>query len=194
MKKETIWIAAVILIIAIAGLMLVLWATNTTMVEKSNAVDKAWSDVQSAYERRLATIPNFVKTAQFSAEFQLKLATDYAKARQMTADAAAGQNMTLLDQKANEAFAPLKLQVQLEAVPEAKTEQLTELNAGIDSVERVINNQRDKYNDAVREYNNAVETIPGVWFAKSWGFYSREGFISSPNAEKNPEISFSSLK
>jgi LemA protein len=194
MQKENFYIAIIILIIAIIVSVVGLMSLYNGIVQERNSVEKSWSDVQSAYERRLGTIENFVSTAQFSAEFQLKLATEYAKARQAIAAAGAEKNPTLLDQKANEVFTPLSLSVQMEAVPEAKTEQLTELNAEIDSVERVINNQRDRYNEAVRNYNNAIETMPGSWFAKMWGFYPREGFVSSPGAEKNVKVSFSDLK
>ncbi len=62
------------------------------------------------------------------------------------------------------------------------------MNASIDSVERVINNERKAFNTSVLTYNNKVKTFPGKIIAGWFGFEPREGFQAEAGAEKAPEI------
>lgn len=171
-------------------LFLVTWSSYNGMVGSRNAVDRAWSDVEASYQRRLDTIPKFAKNAQFSADFQLKLATDYAKYREGVDKAAANGDPGALQQAANNGYNALLIAIRQEAVPQAKTDQLTELNAQIENVERVINHDRRAYNEAVLRYNNRVQSFPGNVFAGMFGFEPRKGFKAEPEAEKSPDYDF----
>lgn len=186
-KEGAILVGVIILVCVLitAGLVA---GTYNGMISSENAVDKAWSDVEASYQRRLDVIPSFVETAEFSIEFQLELATEYAKSRECISQAANSNDPDALQRNADAEFDKLEISVRAEAVPEAKTEQLTELNSAIDNVERVVNHERKAFNDAVRDYNNAIETIPGVWFSGGWGFQERVGFTSEEGADQFPDF------
>lgn len=187
MKKKGIIIGVVI---ALLGVIFggIVWGTYNDLVSKQNAVDKAWGDVQAAYQRRLDTIPKFAQNAQFSAQFQTKLATEYAKAREGVKAAATTEQPDALQVAAQQGFEGLMIAVRSEAVVEAKTDQLTELNAEIENVERVVNHERIAFNEAVRSNNDTVRKVPNSafisWFG--WDFQKSASFQAAPGAEKSP--------
>ncbi len=185
------WMYLVIVLVVLAGIIFGSMAMGTYngAIEKKNGAIKAWNDVEAVYQRRLDTIPKFAKNAQFSADFQIKLATEYAKAREGVRDAAATGKPEVLQTVANNTLNGLTIAVRQEAAIEAKTDQLSELNAEIENIERVINHERVAYNDTVKAYNNAVQTVPGAWFISwfGWDFPSMEGFNAQPGAEKSPD-------
>lgn len=180
----------VAVLLAIVGVVFlgIYWGTYNSLVQKRNAVTKAWGDVEVAYQRRLNTIPNFVEVARFSVDFQLKLATEYAKCREGITEAAKSGEPEKLQEAANKGLAALQIAVRHEAVPEAKVDQLDQLNAEIESIERVIGHERTAFNDAVRNYNNGIQTIPGIWWAQKWGHSPMKSFEAEEGAEKAPKV------
>lgn len=168
--------------------LLIVWGVYNGFVSSRNAVDKAWSDVEAAYQRRLDTIPRFVQVAKFSVEFQRKLAIEYAKAREGVRQAASSGDPGALQKKANDGYNALLIAVRQEAVPQARTDQLTELNAQIENVERVINHQRNAFNESVFQYNTRTQTFPGNMIAGSFGFLPRKGFKAAEGAERAPDF------
>jgi LemA protein len=184
---QKLLIGAGVVALVLVGIFFLMKVTVTNgIVRSENAVDQAWADVEAAYQRRLDTLPKFVKTVQFSADFQLKLQKDYAQAREGIKEAAQSGNPETLQQAANDKFNAMLIVVRQEAVPEAKTDQLTELNAQIENVERVINHERNKFNAAVKAYNDKIETWPGSMFSGSRE--PKEGFHAQQGAEESPEI------
>ena len=178
------WIIVGVLVI----LALIVWANYNGLVGAGNAVDRAWSDVEAAYQRRLDTIPKFAKTAQFSADFQIKLQDKYVQGREGVKTAAATGDPVALQKAANDAFGAMMISVRAEAVPQAKTEQLTELNAQVENVERVINHERKAFNEAVMNNNNKVQMFPGNIFAATFGFRARQSFQAEEGANKSPDF------
>lgn len=185
----------VLAVLGIIGLVLlvtggVVVGTGNDIVGKKNTIDQMWSNVEAAYQRRLDTIPKFAEVAKFSAEFQINLTTKYAEARSQISQAGQSNNATQLQQVAEEQTRGLMIMIQQEAVPEAKTDQLTELNAGIDSIERVINHERDAFNEAVKNYNNVIQMWPGSMLNSmlGWNYQPRTGFASQTGADISPPI------
>lgn len=178
---------AVALVVSVGVFFIIMKVSVTNgIVRAENTVDQAWSDVEAAYQRRLDTLPKFAQTAKFSTEFQLKLQETYVQGREGIKQAAQSGNPEALQQAANDKFNAMLIAVRQEAVPEAKTDQLTELNAQIENVERVINHERNSYNASVKAYNDKIETWPGSMFRGSRE--TREGFRAQPGAETSPDL------
>ena len=159
------------------------------IITADNEVDRTWGNVQSAYQKRLDTIPNFVETAEFSAEFQIEIQRVVAEARSNVSNFNNDINPTELQAAAEAEYNTIYARVTAEAVPEAKTDQLTELNDAIYSTETVIKHERDAFNLAVRDFNNAIKTIPGVWFAPGMGYTEKyDMFKAEEGAEQGIDI------
>lgn len=171
-----IGVLAVVLLIAGCGI-------RNGIIGAENTVEQKWGDVEASYQRRLDVLPKFAKNAQFSVDFQLKLNKDYVQQREGIKNAAASGDPNALQKAANDGYQALLIAVRQEAVPQAKLDQLTELNAQIENVERVINHERKGFNDAVRRYNDNVRTFPGSMF----GYQPKKPFKAEEGAEKSPD-------
>lgn len=178
-------IAVVVVVFGlIAGLSLLSMYNN--IIRSENAIVKSWADVQSAYQRRLDLIPRIAKVAKFSVDAQIKLNTEVAKLRENYQEAATPVKIDEINDTVKGLM--INVRARAEASPNFDTSQLTELNSAMDSVERVINHQRDGFNEMVRRYNNRIETFPGSVVASWFGFSSKESFRAQAGAEKAPDI------
>ncbi len=79
-----------------------------------------------------------------------------------------------------------------EDYPELKAnENFQTLQEELSAVENKIAYARQFYNDAVLQYNNAIETIPGVLLAGPMG-KEEQVFLEIPETEREvPQVSFS---
>lgn|SRR3989338_7862163 len=186
---------AVLITLGIIGGLLLLVGACTMgsyngMVSADNEIDRTLGNVQSAYQQRLDTLPKFAQTAKLSTQFQVELQERYVESRNAVQEAASTGDPNQLEQTANSEFAALRsfLTVQVEAVPQADTSQLTELNAQIESVERVIKHERDAYNTAVKAKNDKVKHFPGNIVAGQFGFEPSTSFAASEEAQESPDL------
>ncbi len=173
-----------VVVAVILFIVLPIWVTYNGMVTAGNTIDKTWEDVQAAYQRRLDVIPRIAEVAQFSVDAQIELNTEVARLREGYDKATTPNELDNVNQEVTGIYA----NVRAEAVPVLDTAQLTELNASIDNVERVINNERKAFNTAVLTYNNKVKTFPGSLIAGWFNFEPREGFQAEAGAENAPDI------
>ena len=141
------------------------------MVAEQEKATTAWSNVQSAYQRRADLIPNLVETVKGYAKHEEGTLTEVINARSKATQ------VTLLaiqeaypDLKANENFKDL--QVQLEGT------------------ENRINEARNKFNTAVQEYNTLVRSFPKNIVAGLFGFDKMTKFEAEAGAQKAPEVKF----
>lgn len=189
-------VKVVLVILCVVGLIFLVFggmvvSAGNDMVGKRNEVNRAWANVEAAYQNRFDTITKFAETAKFSSQFQINLTIKYAEARSKVNQAIQeGKSPDEIDATAKESSDSLRIMIQQEAVPEAKTDQLTELNSQIDSVERVIRHERGVFNTAVMNYNNAIQMWPGSAFISmfGWNYEPRTGFKSQSGTETSPPI------
>ncbi len=187
----------VLIALVVVGLLVLItggcaWGSYNGLVSADNDVEKSWGNVQSAYQQRLDTLPKFAKTAKLSAEFQIALQQRYVEARNNVSTAAQRGDPSELESVANAQFESVRsfITIQVEAVPEAKTDQLTELNAQIESVERVIKHERDSYNQSVKNYKDKSRKFPGSVVAGMFSFDPNKykTFAASSDAQTSPEL------
>ncbi|MBR7133990.1 MAG: LemA family protein [Bacteroidaceae bacterium] len=193
MKKSTIIVIAILAVV-------VIWAISAYngMVTLEESVSKAWSDVETTYQRRADLIPNLVNTVKGYATHESntfqEVAAVRAKATQMTipAEELTEENMRKFSQTMGEMNSALSRLIAIsESYPELKaSENFSELQAQIEGTENRINEARKKYNASVKDYNIAVRRFPGNIIAGIFGFHKKAEFKSNEGAEKAPEVSF----
>ena len=183
MKKWLVGIGVAIVALFLF-VVLPIWTTYNGMVMAGNTIDKTWQDVQAAYQRRYDTVPKFAEVAKLSMDTQTKIKTDWARLREGYGTATTPDAINKLNQQASLIYANFRTEVD----PKLDTTQLTELNAGIDNAERVINNERKVFNSAILTYNNKVKTFPGNVVAGWFGFEAKTGFTAEVGAEKSPPL------
>lgn len=195
MKKSTIYliIAAVVVIFGFYGC-----NQYNSMVSEDENVSRAWSDVETQYQRRADLIPNLVNTvkgyAAHESETLQAVVEARTKATQITIDP---ENLTpekLAEYQAAQgevSQALGRLLAITENYPDLKAnEQFSELQAQLEGTENRIAESRRLFNEAAQKYNVTVRSFPNNIFANLFGFNVKGNFKADAGAEKAPTVEF----
>jgi len=196
MKK---WLIPLI-IIGIVIFIIYRWAVgiNNTAINYEEDAKTAWANVQSAYQRRNDLIGNLVNTVQGAADFERGTLTDViearAKATQVNIDPSnlTPENLAAFQEAQTGVSSALsRLLVTVERYPELKANQnFLELQSQLEGTENRINVARDRFNEAVNDYNKYIRIFPNNVLAGMFGFEQMSRFAAEAGAEKAPEVEF----
>ena len=196
MKKGTI------ILICIAGALLLFAGFCITkyngLVDANAEVEKKWADVESVYQRRADLIPNLVATVKGYAEHEestLQAVTDArTRATSITIDPATAtpEQMEAWMAAQDEVSGALgRLLAVAESYPDLKANQnFLQLQAQLEGTENRISVERQKYNEAVKEYNVMVRRFPNNIIASMFGFDQKSMFEAQAGAEVAPVVAF----
>ncbi|PTX44400.1 LemA protein [Christiangramia gaetbulicola] len=189
------------LIIIVIGIV-VIWkftaGFNNTAVTKEENAKLAWSNVESSYQRRNDLIGNLVKTVEGAADFERGTLKDViearAKATSINVDAenlSAAQIQQFQEAQQGVTSALSRLLVTVERYPELKANQnFLQLQSQLEGTENRINVARDRFNEAVTDYNTYIRVFPNNLFAGMFGFERMERFQADAGAEDAPDVEF----
>lgn len=191
------WPVALVLVL-LAGVALFSANTIPTKEEQAKA---AWADVQSQYQRRADLVPNLVATVQGYANQERTVLTEVTEARasatQVKVDAS-----TLTDPAAFEKYQAAQNQLSgvlgrllaiTENYPDLKSNQnFLALQSQLEGTENRISVARRDYNEAVRDFNTTLRTLPNsIWAAT---FYQSSKpmqlFEAAATAQTAPKVEF----
>lgn len=196
MKKGTI------ILICIVGALLLFAGFCITkyngLVDANAEVEKKWADVESVYQRRADLIPNLVATVKGYAEHEestLQAVTDArTRATSITIDPATAtpEQMEAWMAAQDEVSGALgRLLAVAESYPDLKANQnFLQLQAQLEGTENRISVERQKYNEAVKEYNVMVRRFPNNIIASMFGFDAKSMFEAQAGAEVAPVVVF----
>ncbi len=170
---------------------------NTGVQYQENA-KTAWSNVESAYQRRADLIPNLVNTVKGYAEHEKSTLEAVIKARasatQMKIDPSniTPEQMAKFQQAQQGLGGALsRLMVTVEKYPDLKANKnFLELQSQLEGTENRIKVERDRYNKAVNIFNIHIKKFPGNILAGWFGFKEMPRFQSEKGAEKAPKVDF----
>ncbi len=188
-----ILLIAILIIVAMVGC-----GQYNSLVTKSEQVNNAWSNVESAYQRRADLIPNLVETVKGYANFEQQTLTAVVEARSkatsMTIDPSNITPEQLSEyQQAQSGLSQAlgRLLMITENYPDLKANQnFLELQSQLEGTENRIKVERDKYNGVVTDYNIGVRKFPANLFAGVFGFKPRGQFEAEAGADKAPQVKF----
>jgi LemA protein len=178
----------VLALIALAAIFVVVLYNR--FVRLRNRVDNAWAQIEVQLKRRWDLIPNLVETVKGYAAHERETFENVTEARaaaqQARTPAEAAQAEGFLDQALGRLFAVA------EAYPELQADDnFRQLQTELSETENRIAVARQVYNDTVLTFNNAIQTVPGVFFAGFFGFEKREFFDVEDDAQREPpRVSF----
>jgi LemA protein len=162
----------------------------------SQATEKEWGNVNTAYQRRLDLIDNLVNTVKGAADFEKSTLTAVVEARaKATSVTIDPKNITpaQLDQF-NQAQSGItsslsKLLVSVEAYPQLRaTENFKQLQDELASTENQILTARTRFNESVLAYNGYVLAMPQNMFL---GSYTEKAYFKAvAGAENAPKVKF----
>jgi len=186
-----------LLVLIVAG---VIWSGRGGLIERSQAVDEKWSQVQNVYQRRFDLVPNLVASVDNFMQRQQQTLTDVIAMRQRVLDlkssaesALSQQNSMLLDSLSGLLSKQLNsfINVVVERYPDIKGEQMySDLLTQLEGTENRITQERRSFNEAVRNYNTYRQKGIAALIAGSiFGFpYQKEFFAAAPEAQQAPNV------
>jgi LemA protein len=164
-------------------------------------VKSAWSEVLNQYQRRADLIPNLVATVKgFAAqEQQVLLGVTEARAKvgsiqatpELVNDPEAFKKFQAAQGELTSALS--RLLVVTENYPQLKSDQnFRDLQAQLEGTENRITVARNRYIEAVKNYNITVKSFPGVLTAKMFGYQPKPNFSVDNEAviSKPPSVEF----
>jgi len=194
MNRNTLIGLVVVAVLVIYGV-----SVNNSLVEKQEAVNSSWAQVENQYQRRSDLVPNLVNTVKGAADFEQETLTEVIEARSKATsiqvnpgDLNDPQKVSQFQQAQQQLSGALsKLLVTVERYPELKANQnFRDLQTQLEGTENRIATERKRYNDAVRSYNTDIQKFPGNIFAGILGFDERAYFEADQGAEQAPEVNF----
>nr|WP_319218115.1 LemA family protein [uncultured Trichococcus sp.] len=159
---------------------------NGLVTEESN-VDVQWANVESKLQRRYDLIPNLVESVKGAMEQEQEVFGAIADARARISSAQTTEEQVAASNEMESALS--RLLVIVENYPELKSnEQVTALMDELAGTENRISVERDRYNEAVQQYNNKVKRFPGSLMAGLFGFDEKSYFEAASGAETAPSV------
>ena len=194
MRRSAIGLAAV------AALLLSGCGYNTLQTQDEQ-VKSAWSEVINQYQRRADLIPNLVNTVKGYAaqEQQVLLGVTQARAKvgslQVTPELVNNPEAFAKFQAAQGELsgALSRLLVVAENYPQLKSDQnFRDLQAQLEGTENRITVARNRYIQAVQNYNVTVRSLPSNLTAMAFGYKPKPNFTVENEAaiSKPPSVDF----
>jgi LemA protein len=185
-----IWIVLGILALVLIWLVM----SYNGLVALRQRANQAFADIDVQLKQRHDLIPNLVETVKGYAAHERETLDAVVKARNTalsaTGPAAQGAAEGALSGALNKLFALG------EAYPDLKASaNFQQLQQDLGDVENKLSAARRFFNNAVSEFNAAIESFPAMIFAKSMGFVTREFFDVGDAARKGmdaapPQVKF----
>ena len=164
--------------------------TVPTLQEKVNA---AWAQVENQYQRRMDLVPNLVNTVKGYAAHEEKVFTEVADARsrvgsiQVTPELANDPDALAKFQAAQGQLtgALSRLMAVSERYPDLKANGVFQnLQAQLEGTENRIAVARNRYIQAVQQYNSLIRTFPNNLTAKMFSYQVKPNFSVENYAAK----------
>jgi LemA protein len=166
---------------------------------KDEAVKAAWSQVLNVYKRRADLIPGLVATVKGYAQQEEKILIGVTEARAKVGQVQVNPDDAASLQKFQQAQSELssalsRLLVVTENYPNLKSDQaFLNLQTQLEGTENRITVERERYIQAVRDYNVHIREFPVNLTAKVFGYAEKPNFTVENEAQiqQPPTIDFS---
>jgi LemA protein len=173
-----------------------------TLQRQDEQISSAWSEVLNQYQRRADLVPNLVNTVKGYAAHEREVLTQVTEARSRVGQIRATPEL-LNDPQAFARFQQMQGQLssalsrllavaenypQLQSAPAFR-----DLQAQLEGTENRIAVARNRYIQAVQEYNVTVRSFPTNLTANIFGYETRPNFTVENESEikKPPTVDFS---
>jgi len=196
--KTVLIVLGVLAAIAVVGVLFLSGQYNG-LVNRAQAVDAQWAQVQNVYQRRADLIPNLVATVSGAANFEKSTLTEITQARasvgkvQLNSSGTPDATQLAEFEQAQGALSSAlsRLLVVAENYPTLRaTANFQELQAQLEGTENRISVERGRFNELARDYNAAIKRLPAALFAGLMGFHEKPYFAAKAGADTPPSVSF----
>lgn len=170
-----------LVIIGVIALILVLMYNS--LIGKKNQVENIFAGVDTQLKKRYDLIPNLVASVQQYMQHERSILEKVTELRaQATKPNISDTEKIALDRQVSSALG--SIMVAVENYPELKAnENVMQLQNTLHEIEAQIAAARRAYNQAVTDYNNAIEMVPTNFMA-NWMGYTRKAVFEITETER----------
>jgi LemA protein len=174
-----------IILIVIAIILVLMY---NSLVAKKNQVENIFASVDTQLKKRYDLIPNLVASVSKYMDHEKSLLEEVTKLRSEANRPNISDKQKIdLDAKITKALGSIMIAV--ENYPDLKAnENVLHLQRSLNEVEEQIAAARRAYNQAVTDYNNALEMIPTNIMASMMGYKEKDVFEITENERKNVNV------
>ena len=167
---------------------IVLILMYNSLVAKKNQVQNIFASVDTQLKKRYDLIPNLVASVSKYMQHEKSVLEEVTKLRaQANKPNISDERKISLDAKMSAALG--SIMVAVENYPELKAnENVMHLQHTLNEVEEQISAARRAYNQAVTDYNNALEQIPTNFMATAMNYRPKEVFEISQSERNNVNV------
>lgn len=173
-------------------------STYNRMVNNEEAVNAAWANVETQYQRRADLIPNLVNTVKGYAQHEQSTLDQVVEARakatsiNLSADELSPESLAEYQRVQADVRSALgRLIAVSERYPDLKANQnFLELQAQLEGTENRIAVARGNFNTATREYNMSIRRFPANLIAKMFSFRPKPYFEADEQTAAAPTVTF----
>lgn len=185
-----------ITILVVVGILVVWgWTTYNGFITKQENMTRAWSQVDNVYQRRADLVPNLVALVKSYTKHEqgTLIAVTEARARAVSVKVDTDEFDDLEFASYESAQRELgnsinRVLVEVENYPDLKaSDNYLTLQAQLAGCENRILTERERFNEAAKDYNQSIRKFPGNLIANLCGFERRPYFEADAGSEKAPE-------
>ena len=175
-----------LIIIIVLAIILVLMYNS--LVAKKNQVENIFASVDTQLKKRYDLVPNLVASVSKYMEHEKGILEDITKLRsEANKPNISDKNKIELDAKMSAALGSIMIAV--ENYPDLKAnENVMHLQRSLSEIEEQISAARRAYNQAVTDYNNALEQIPTNFMANAMHYRKKDVFVISESERQNVDV------
>jgi LemA protein len=175
-------------LIIVGVVLLVLVLMYNALVGKKNQVENIFGSVDAVLKKRYDLIPNLVSSVQQYMAHEKSLLNNITelRSRAMRPGLSDHEKITL-DKEITSTLG--SIMVAVENYPDLKAnENIMHLQRTLHEVEAQISAARRAYNQAVTDYNNAIEMIPTNFMASMMNYRRKEVFAIPETERQNVNV------
>lgn len=159
-----------------------------SLIAKKNQVENIFGSIDTQLKKRYDLIPNLVATVSKYMEHEKSLLTEVTKLRaEASKPNISDKHKIALDAKVTSALG--SIMVAVENYPDLKAnENVMHLQSSLHDVEEQISAARRAYNQAVTDYNNAIEMFPTNFMASAMNYREKDVFEITQQERENINV------
>ena len=171
------------------GAVLVVWLvasyfrrSHDALVEARENCETAWSNVEVLLQRRYDEVGNLIDIASEYMDMERDVLAGVVEARESAIEAGTPAEAAEAEVEIRESVR--EFYSLAEEMPELRTdEKFADVRDSLREIEQRLENRREYYNDAVRQYNALLEKVPERYVAARRGYDHREYFEADEAAK-----------
>jgi len=173
--------------VILGAVIFILVLMYNSLVSKKNQVENIFGSIDALLKKRRNLIPNLVESVKAYMTHEKDVLEDITSLRSRAEKAADENERMDIENRISSLLG--RILVNVENYPELKAnENVMHLQMTLAEIEEQISAARRAYNQAVTDYNNAIEMIPTNILAKLMGYKRKSVYTISGEERENVDV------